>query len=287
MRNPARQKRRGYKRRSLMIRVIVVARASVLLAALSLLMVGTAQAQVEAGVDCWETQVGSSASVGPFPPGFFGDVGGMLSDPLPDMLVFVEGVPLPPATCPCDDEPVEWFDEHGNPVEPDDIHKVSQKDADYDTCVERPTDADFGGGVGVPESVPIEIIELSLKSVDPIVVTYNGGNNTDCDLFIELDGAQGLGSIEMIPSSLGPGSTGSMELEGLPVNLRISYLCTGPGATGASQTQGGLNTNFEGSTGKFGPDLVPALGGWTLGLAVLGLMALGCFGSIRLRQRRT
>lgn len=255
-----------------MCRAIKVTQASALLAALSFVFVGTAQAQMEPGTDCWETQVGSSKAVGPFPPGFFGDVLGIPSDAMPQLIVPIESAPLPPSTCTCDPDLKAWVNEHVNPGEPGDIHKVDQNNADYDTCVERPNQANFGGGVGVPESIPIEIIELSLQSSAPIQITYGGGDLTSCDLFITLDGAQGLGSLELTPITVGPDPTGTMLLQGLPMNLRIVYICSGPGAAAASQVQTGLITNYAGTTGFFGLiTSVPALGGWGRGLVALVL----------------
>jgi hypothetical protein len=268
-----------------MFRAAVVARAIVLSSAVSLLVAGTAQAQLPPGTDCWETQPGTTAAIGPFPDGFFGDVGGVPSDPFPKFPHPVEGVPLPGGTCTCSPDPVEFFDMHGNPVEPDDIHAVSSNEAIYDTCIDRPDPVPFAGGPGVPETVPIEIIELSLKSVSPIIVTYGGANHTSCELFIGLDGPQTLGSLEMTPFMVAP-PAGAMVLDALPVKYAITFDCTGPGGPAASQVLNNLNTNFEGATGVFGEGSpVPTLREWGLFFAILGMMSVTELWSYQQRQR--
>ncbi len=64
-----------------------------------------------------------------------------------------------------------------------------------DTIVERKQDA---GPPGFPDTIDIEIVALSLRSVGPITVTYNGGQNPEpWDLDIDLPpvGGQNLGSM--------------------------------------------------------------------------------------------
>jgi len=66
-----------------------------------------------------------------------------------------------------------WLDQHGNEVGFDSRHKVTQVKTPnpgagpFDTIVRRNADVNISG-IGSEEVVPIEIVWLSLKSVDPI-----------------------------------------------------------------------------------------------------------------------
>ena len=99
------------------------------------------------GSDPWATHPGTTFqdfTDNPIPPGFFGPG----SDPFLGRANF-QGVPLGP-------------DLLGN----------------TDTIVNRLDKANFGGPTGT-DTVPIEIVALSLVSSDPITVTYNGGQSPE------------------------------------------------------------------------------------------------------------
>ena len=51
--------------------------------------------------------------------------------------------------------------------------------SNYDTVVERLESARFPHPFSSNDTIPIEIIALSLVSVNPITVTYNGGSNPE------------------------------------------------------------------------------------------------------------
>lgn len=112
----------------------------------------------------------------PLPPGFFGTIGPDPSDPFVQAGIPLQGNPpvddfrrFPPPMI------IAWVDQHGNVVGPDSRHKVGQllvpEDTHTaDTVVRRNDDAVFNG-LGDAPTVDIEIVALSLKSVDPIVVS--------------------------------------------------------------------------------------------------------------------
>ncbi len=106
--------------------------------------------EVQAGVDLFQTDPGTSfqdfSSV-PIPADFFGPG----SDPFHGVIA-VEGNPQPTTLCPNDDL------------------------SGVDTLVER-LDPALVPNVGDTDVIDIEIVSLSLRSVAPIVVTENGGQN--------------------------------------------------------------------------------------------------------------
>ncbi len=121
---------------------------------------------VLAGIDLWTTPPGGTTHTAlALPPDFF-DPG---SDPFFDRPV-LGGVPLPPLG--------------GPPIFP------------ADTVVRRLDDAILPGP-GSEDTVPIEILALSLVSVQPITVTYDGGQNPELwDVEVCLsDQPQALGTI--------------------------------------------------------------------------------------------
>ncbi len=121
-----------------------------LIAALLLLSpVPTVTAQdVLPGFDLWTTPPGGAThdfAGDPIPADFFGPG----SDPFTGFVGFV-GVPIP-------------------------TH-AGQPTGGADTIVERLAPAPLDGG---PAAIPIELVALSLTSVSPITVTFNGGQNPE------------------------------------------------------------------------------------------------------------
>jgi hypothetical protein len=108
-------------------------------------------------------------STQPLPADFFGPGsdpfdGGVPAStfPLPDNPYW----PLPPTLCPSDDL------------------------SNIDTIVERIDPASLPG-VGSSDVIDIEIVALSLRSTDPITVTYNGGLNPELwDMYVCLSTSQ-------------------------------------------------------------------------------------------------
>ena len=252
---------------------------------------------VPAGVDCWLTESGSTAALPEFPAGFFGIKNGTPSDLIPAQTIDVEGNPADPPTCPCQNNTmVQWVDQHGNPVEPGDLHAVQQVPVPgdpFDTCVERLQDATFPGGVGTAETIDIEIVALSLRSVNPITVTYGAEPVSLFDVFITLDGPQAMGQLQLTPTQLDP-PAGEVVLPGLPVNYQLELREVGGSA---AFFQNGLNTAFmnprEGSReppGQFERLVmddglpIPTLSEW--GLALFALLVVTASLGLLLRRRR-
>jgi hypothetical protein len=144
-----------------------------LVAVVVLGMSGTAYGNdVLAGHDLWTTPPGGAvedfggSAVPPLPADFFGPG----SDPFVGVVNFTG-------------EPIPSFD--GQPT------------GGADTIVERQANAILPGN-GSSDTVPIEIVALSLVSTEPITVTFNGGQNpTEYDVHVELSGAPSLGSMQI------------------------------------------------------------------------------------------
>jgi hypothetical protein len=246
----------------------------------------SASAQLAMNSDCWVTDPGSSTiEVPAIPSGFFGSKNGTPSDPFGPAVLPVFGVPLSPsefANCGCADyPPMEfiWVDPHGTPVAADDQHAVGQALSpvdlsDTDTCVVRLNDATFVGGVGVPEPVDIQLVELSLVS-GAIIITYGIEPPSFYEVFVTEDGPQSQGTITVTPDIVSP-PEGSMILDGLPVAYQLSFqeVLGGPGLFNIS----GLSLTFQGATGIFKPmpPFLPSMSGRALMLlaVALGLGAL-------------
>lgn len=249
------------------------------------------QQVVVSGTDCWQTEPGTNAAIPPLPAGFFGP----LCAAYPGALVPMTGGTLTPeelANCDCPPSPpteVTFVDVHGDPVPAGSIHAVSQvpfQAPTPDTCVRRKQDATFPGGVGVPETIPIELIELSLVSVNPITVNCPGP--TLWNVFVTEDGVQAEGTMELTPTVLVPAAQGVATVPNLPVDVRFRFEPVGGGSPvvqTANVNMQNPNPQSPGPSGTFRVLIssVPALSdSWRLllGAAVLAL------GAVWLRSRR-
>ena len=255
---------------------------------------------VSPGCDCYVTDpppVGDSTIEIPvLPAGFFGTVAGSPSDPFPLTIIQVQGLPLPTsvvaALCPNSAifETV-WVDQHGTPVAPNDIHRVTTSQVftgfepiDTIVCRTLPTLLPPVGGT-VP--VPIELTQLSLESVAPITVTYGGGAATRFwDVFVTESGVTPGGSITMTTVGALPTAVfGSMQMNNLPVQYQLTFEET-TGTIGPQNLPGNLNFsnpsngNWQFSFGTGGP--VPLLGGAGL-LLLAALLLVGGMYLIRKR----
>jgi hypothetical protein len=158
---------------------------------------------VTAGHDLLETDSSDTYmdfSANPLPADFFGPG----SDPF-DGTVYLEGEP---------------FDSFGgfNGLSP------------TDTIVERKTDA---GTESFPDTIDIEIVALELKSVAPITVTYNGGQNPgDWDVTASVpegDLNQETGSMTIRHEDA---DGGTFDIDALPVRPLLTFTpLAGPGET--------------------------------------------------------
>lgn len=134
-----------------------------------------ANEDVFAGHDLWTTPPGGAVETfgtgaEPIPAGFFGPG----SDPFFGEVVF-QGVPI------------ELYE--GQPT------------GGADTIVQRLDDANLPI---VPSSdvIPIQLVQLQLTSVQPIVVTFNGGQNpTQFDVHVELGGPPSQGTMNILHTS--------------------------------------------------------------------------------------
>jgi len=202
--------------------------------------------------DCWVTDPGTTVRIPTLPADFFGPG----SDPFISTVIPVEGNPGPiagaaAALCPANQEMTTvWVDPHGTPVAPDDMHAVRQEIVGPDTIVCRLEAANFSGGVGVPDTIDIELVELSLVSSDPIVVTFNaGGGVSSYDVFITETAIVPGGSMRLTPNSIGPtgGSTGIAEVPDMPIEYELTFVKV-QGANGAPNlVLPNLNTNMGNS----------------------------------------
>ena len=145
------------------------------------------------GLDAFLTGSPTTTDTPELPPGFFGVTLAGPSDPIPAVPDFpVESYPFPdvcglPNPFPVDqlELDIEWVDPHGNVVGPDSQHAVGTKEKvivptppyNFDTVVRRNNAIDLSNP-GESEPVEIEMVWLSLRSVDPIPVSYGGGSDT-------------------------------------------------------------------------------------------------------------
>ena len=152
-------------------------------------------APIPAGLDSFETLYGSEQNFnnGPIPADFF-DPG---SDPFGDIIGF-QGVPLGPG-------------------------------ATTDTLVERLDRAKLTGPLPSSDTVPIQIVALSLASVSPITVSYDGGARTELwDVQVELSATpQPLGTMTIRKEAKSGGSFDWV----LPVLPRLTFVRASDGAT--------------------------------------------------------
>jgi len=169
------------------------------------------------GVDLWSTPCGGATvdshfTVMPLPPGFFGPG----SDPFAGDVAF-KGEPLT--------------------TTPPGILGPS------DAIVERKTVAMLPA-VGDSDTVPIEIIALSLTSCNPITVTYNGGSNPelwDVDACLSSTQPQNIGSM-IIRRGCDAGGTFSATL---PVTPKFIFIRQSDQAVRVLDLGGMLTINFE------------------------------------------
>jgi hypothetical protein len=259
-------------------------------------MIGaSASAQtIAAGCDCYETEVGTKVDIPTLPQGFFGNNGGFPSDPLTPGGWPMRGEPLPSAVVAtlCPNSVVFetiWVDQHGTPVSPDDVHKVGQVHVatypNIDSVVCRPG-ATPVPPVGGSAPVPIELVELSLVSVNPITVTYNGGNPTQWNVIVTENGPSPGGLMTITTTGQVPGAIqGGMTLGTLPVQYQISFQEISGAFPPTSAISGNLvftertpgvptRGNWQFFLGGAG---IPTMAEWSLMLLAVVLLGAGVF----------
>ena len=269
----------------------IAARALGRLAIAFLLLVGSpAGAQVDAGTDCWKTEEGTLAAVPALGAGFFG--AGCAA--FPATQVPMMGAPLSVeqlAICGCPPLPqvaVGFHDSHGNAVAAGSVHAVSGRLVDEvpgpDSCVRRLATATFPNGVGMPEEIPIELIQLSLVSINPIQV--NCGTPKFFNVYVTNDGVQDEGTMELTPTVVGPQAQGSVTVSSLPIDVLFRFEPTTPGSSlflAGNVNMQNPNPQNPGQPGHF-QVLTPVPSASAPGIAILVSLAL-LMGIWALRRR--
>jgi hypothetical protein len=196
-----------------------------------------------------------------------------------------------------------------------------QPTGNADTVVQRLADANLPL---IPSSdvIPIQLVELSLTSIEPIVVTYNGGQNPQSwDVTVTLSPAPSTGTMQINHTNVDGGTYGAsinvcpvftFTEVGVPGNIRTIDYCIQVNPAGRNinvngapwvhviqQPQvsplSGPNFTPNGPTQHNGPHpialpietsssvAVPSLGGWALLACGLVLFAVG---AVVLRRRQ-
>lgn len=234
---------------------------------------------VPAGFDLFETVPGSAPDLGTWfdapslPLGFFGMKSGIPSDPTPPGRVFFMGLPTGPLGNPPSAFTPDPFPEDDPLAAAQHFVRPPVHPAQTDTIVQRLGTATLPN-IGDSDTVPIEIISLSLVSVNPIMVSYGGFNPSFFDVFVDLAPIpQNVGSMVLRKTHPNGGTFDSL----LPVNVRLRFIGTSPTDPTASEVPS-VPKEFE-SAGV--PWIIPEPS--TFLLAAFGLLGLGCYGW-RLRQ---
>jgi hypothetical protein len=206
--------------------------------------------------------------------------------------------PLPPGALPPVRRwiEVQWRDQHGNVVGPESKHKVSQLILEheelvpyFDTIVSRNAALDITG-VGASVVIPIEIVWLSLKSIEPIIdvrIPF------PCDLYVGLHvGGQIEGKTKFV-SATECGNSGSVDIGlrgvtpddpvdpdflGLPVTYDVLFIPHGmdPIPSNVVHREESLQAIFHGDTmfasGEYRTLIPEPSGLMTVALSVCGLV---------------
>ncbi len=193
----------------------------------------------EAGTDCWTTEnPGTWQTLPPLVADFFGT--GSL--PISNEQVQLIGEPLlgsEALACGCPEKvetEVVWKDQHGTTVGAESKHKVSnsvvQKTA-VDTCVGRKAEIKFDE-FGVAFNVEIELLELSLKSVEPFRVFYADESFKDFDILVTDTPPQIPGSMSFTADDK---TGGTIQLAALHVNYQVEFTEVGGPAVFATTAE--------------------------------------------------
>ncbi|HEV8578916.1 MAG TPA: hypothetical protein VGX68_07505 [Thermoanaerobaculia bacterium] len=216
---------------------------------------------VPQGTDCWHTD--ASKQDFRLPPGFF-----FTGSKLIKTTIALTGVPLPvsvvtgafPPNCGCPTGAVTttitWTDQHGNPVSPNSIHKVSpvvNQTTTVDTCVRRTVNADFPGQ-GASAQVSIRLVRLSLKSVNPLTVQFPTGPKR-FDVFVKESATQPAGSMILTAGKIqGKKASGKAKLRSLPITYDVEFrevLPSGSTDRPIVKRLTGQRLSFTGTNGTF------------------------------------
>jgi hypothetical protein len=163
-----------------------------------------------------------------FPPGFFGTKNGIPSDPFPIIgTMQLQAVPITTTTPSGSQE----FQPRGSVAMQGSTSQrivvdVRESGTLPDTIVRRLNDATFGEITGTlpnTAAIPIEIVALSLVSVNPINVTYGFTGNPPSVFDVKVDlqpGTQPSGMMTITRTGAFSGTFSSV----LPVNSRLTFI---------------------------------------------------------------
>ncbi|MEZ4770904.1 MAG: hypothetical protein R2844_21115 [Caldilineales bacterium] len=173
--------------------------------------------QIPAGADVFHSPPGQTMQHLELPLNFFGPG----SDPFVGTVNLGGVQETPPSVQPF--QPVGPF-QHVSENATHTVVDARQTTAQGDTVVQRLGDAElhFPGSPAAAETVPIEIVSMNLQSVEPIVVTYNGGQNPEqwaVQLFVEPTAQQQSGAMTVVRT--GP-NQGVFTMD-LPVNSQLVF----------------------------------------------------------------
>lgn len=231
---------------------------------------------VPAGYDLFLTPMGGTQARVDIAQGFFGTVQGISSDPFMGPIQLV-GDPLGTF-------PAGVANQFSRFIIPDPFRELGQLvqhrvlDARFgggpdpislvDTIVQRLEDADLPD-LGSSDTIPIEILALSLVSTEPVRVRYPTPMRPTFRLFdvsVDLADPQQMGSMALTRT----GETSGMFSSTLPVNFRLTFTARDTGERFAL-------TSAEALTAGNVPFIVPEpAAGVLLGAGLLGLGALLC-----------
>ena len=204
-----------------------------------------------------------------YPAGFFGNVGGADSDPFN---LTARDFTSKPAPCPGGRPCFRLVGEgcHQGMVG---LHCTAHpiSSASEDTCVERLQEFTLNN-VGDSAQIDIQLLSLSLVSVDPITVTYGSANPRLFDVFVTRD----LGAIQSTGSATFTrtgNETVKMEVAptaGLPVCARVEFRPTAGGTSFFDSP--GCDSLSTITPWNFKVIILPSLTGW--GVLAFGLLLM-------------
>ncbi|PYT17351.1 MAG: hypothetical protein DMF51_02715 [Acidobacteria bacterium] len=159
------------------------------------------------------------------------------------------------------------------------VEKVSLVTPVVDTIVQRKTSALFGKE-GDTQTIPIEILALSLKSASPLVVTFGGTSPQNWDVFVTLDGLQTQGTQDLTLTEEA-WKMGTTRLGSLPVNFKVTFQHLTD-----TRLMAGLNIAFSGTQGTFNGMSTPTLSSWGA-ILLAGFLTVATILILMRRRQRT
>lgn len=257
---------------SLKRHVSIVALASLVLTCLVGGQAAAVPLVIQPGQDGFVTTPGSFTDLPALPSGFFGTIAGNPSDPFPAMRISVVSGPnlvaVPVVTT--------FLTGPGCHTGMVNIHCYQQQLITlvpiYDTVVER-----TGGTINNPGdslTLPgLKLVHLSLKSQDPLLVTYGPALSSFFDVFVSLDGDQGPGGTLTLHRLAE--TSGTMDTV-LPVKYKVDFMGAPANVvvTGLTDTLQSIGNSWS---------VVPEPS--TLLLLGSGLAGIAIFGRTRLSKK--